>query len=163
MRKLTLGKIVKNGVTYSGSSDNADNVKYNNNASNLDATNVQEAIDKLDESVDTLNSKIENNLSDINKYSDEEIAIGTWLDNKTIYRKCYLFDNMNFSSSGFLDSEFTPSKIGKVLSIRATAYSSNNEWVDYSNGISINSSGLYMYISNIVITKLIVVIEYTKP
>ena len=48
MRKLTLGKIVKNGVTYSGSSDNADNVKYNNNASNLDATNVQEAIDKLD-------------------------------------------------------------------------------------------------------------------
>ena len=59
MRKLTLGKIVKNGVTYSGSSDNADNVKYNNNASNLDATNVQEAIDKLDESVDTLNSNLQ--------------------------------------------------------------------------------------------------------
>ena len=58
MRKLTLGKIVKNGVTYSGSSDNADNVKYNNNASNLDATNVQEAIDKLDESVDILNSNL---------------------------------------------------------------------------------------------------------
>ena len=58
MRKLTLGKIVKNGVTYSGSSDNANNVKYNNNASNLDATNVQEAIDKLDESVDTLNSNL---------------------------------------------------------------------------------------------------------
>lgn len=53
-----MGKIVKNGVTYSGSSDNADNVKYNNNASNLDATNVQEAIDKLDESVDTLNSNL---------------------------------------------------------------------------------------------------------
>ena len=53
-----MGKIVKNGVTYSGSSDNADNVKYNNNVSNLDATNVQEAIDKLDESVDTLNSKV---------------------------------------------------------------------------------------------------------
>ena len=60
MRKLTLGKIVKNGVTYSGSSDNANNVKYNNNASNLDATNVQEAIDKLDESVDTLNSNLAN-------------------------------------------------------------------------------------------------------
>ena len=53
-----MGKIVKNGVTYSGSSDNADNVKYNNNVSNLDATNVQEAIDKLDESVDTLNGKL---------------------------------------------------------------------------------------------------------
>ena len=55
-----MGKIVKNGVTYSGSSDNADNVKYNNNVSNLDATNVQEAIDKLDESVDTLNSNLAN-------------------------------------------------------------------------------------------------------
>ena len=53
-----MGKIVKNGVTYSSSSDNADNVKYNNNVSNLDATNVQEAIDKLDESVDTLNSNL---------------------------------------------------------------------------------------------------------
>ena len=69
MRKLTLGKIVKNGVTYSGSSDNADNVKYNNNASNLDATNVQEAIDKLDESVDTLNSNLEwKNIKNINRY-----------------------------------------------------------------------------------------------
>ena len=58
-----MGKIVKNGVTYSGSSDNADNVKYNNNASNLDATNVQEAIDKLDESVDTLNSNLTNVIS----------------------------------------------------------------------------------------------------
>ena len=53
-----MGKIVKNGVTYSGSSDNADNVKYNNNVSNLDATNVQEAIDKLDESVDILNGNL---------------------------------------------------------------------------------------------------------
>ena len=53
-----MGKIVKNGVTYSGSSDNADNVKYNNNVSNLDATNVQEAIDKLNESVDILNDRI---------------------------------------------------------------------------------------------------------
>ena len=57
-----MGKIVKNGVTYSGSSDNADNVKYNNNVSNLDATNVQEAIDKLDESVDTLNSNLNSSL-----------------------------------------------------------------------------------------------------
>lgn len=67
MRKLTLGKIVKNGVTYSGSSDNADNVKYNNNASNLDATNVQEAIDKLDESVDTLNSNLNSSLGSLFK------------------------------------------------------------------------------------------------
>ena len=59
-----MGKIVKNGVTYSGSSDNADNVKYNNNVSNLDATNVQEAIDKLDESVDTLNSKLKWTIAD---------------------------------------------------------------------------------------------------
>lgn len=72
---------------------------------------------------------------------------------------------MNFSSSGFLDSNFTSDKIGKVLSIKATAYSNRNDWFDCSNIITINhSSGLYMTLSSgIVITKLIVVIEYTKP
>ena len=109
--------------------------------------------------------ELNNSLNDIKKYNTEkEIAIGTWLvDNKTIYRKCYLFDNVNFSASGFLDNTFTPNKIGKVISIRATAYLSNNGWVDYSNDISINPSGLYMTISGVVLTKLIVVIEYTKP
>ena len=109
-------------------------------------------------------TSVNNSLSDIKKYSTNEIAIGTWLvDNKTIYRKCFSYDNVNFSSSGFLNNKFTSSNIGKVLSIKVTAYTSNNEWLDCSNSITINSSGLYMYISNIVITKLIVVIEYTKP
>ena len=70
---------------------------------------------------------------------------------------------MNFSSSGWLDSSFTLSTIGKVLSIKATAYSNNNEWFNCSNVITINSGGLYMTISGVVITKLIVVVEYTKP
>lgn len=86
MRKLTLGKIVKNGVTYSGSSDNADNVKYNNNASNLDATNVQEAIDKLDESVDTLNSNLDKKnawsyveYTGIKQTNANDIVANTWI------------------------------------------------------------------------------------
>ena len=52
-----MGKIVKNGVTYSGSSDNADNVKYNNNVSNLDATNVQEAITEVNGKLDWFDIK----------------------------------------------------------------------------------------------------------
>ena len=70
---------------------------------------------------------------------------------------------MSFSASGFLDSNFISSKIDKVISIKATAYLSNNEWINYSNYITINSSGLYMTVSGVVITKLILVLEYTKP
>ena len=83
-----MGKIVKNGVTYSGSSDNADNVKYNNNVSNLDATNVQEAIDKLDESVDTLNS----NLDKTNQSLDDKanIVIDTIDDGRKVI---HILDN----------------------------------------------------------------------
>ena len=69
-----MGKIVKNGVTYSSSSDNADNVKYNNNVSNLDATNVQEAIDKLDESVDTLNSNLTQTEAKVNNVDERLTA-----------------------------------------------------------------------------------------
>lgn len=114
-----MGKIIKNGVTYSGSSDNADSVKYNNNVSNLDATNVQEAIDKLDESVDTLNS----NLGGMSFYEDEngnkyvvgadsvpkklgecdfKITIRAAYDNTDsdgLYDKAFTYKNGNWTSS----------------------------------------------------------------
>ena len=108
MRKLTLGKIVKNGVTYSGSSDNANNVKYNNNASNLDATNVQEAIDKLDESVDTLNSNLNNSIGDISNvgnstYNSVEKLLKYYIDNN------YLPDVNDIALVPKMTSNNTPS------------------------------------------------------
>lgn len=42
-----MGKIIHNGITYSGTADVASNIIYNNSISELSATNVQEAIDYL--------------------------------------------------------------------------------------------------------------------
>ena len=111
-----MGKIVKNGVTYSGSSDNADNVKYNNNVSNLDATNVQEAIDKLDESVDTLNGRL--------TQSFVEHEVGIYIDESGISHKMY---EKTVNCGALPDNSIKNipfnSTYSKILSISGIAYS----------------------------------------
>ena len=42
-----MGKIIRNGVEFSGTLDNAANVNYNNELSGMEATTVQEAIDEV--------------------------------------------------------------------------------------------------------------------
>ena len=47
MRKLTLGKIYKNGIQYSGTTDAATNINYDNSKGAIRAGNVQGAIDEI--------------------------------------------------------------------------------------------------------------------
>ena len=47
MRKLTLGKIYKNGMQYSGTTDAATNINYDNSKGAIKAGNVQGAIDEI--------------------------------------------------------------------------------------------------------------------
>ena len=47
MRKLTLGKIYKNGIQYSGTTDAATNINYDNSKGAIKAGNVQCAIDEI--------------------------------------------------------------------------------------------------------------------
>ena len=47
MRKLTLGKIYKNGIQYSGTTDAAININYDNSKGAIKAGNVQGAIDEI--------------------------------------------------------------------------------------------------------------------
>ena len=42
-----MGKIIKDGVTYAGSSSTAKRIKFDNTDSELDATTVQAAIEEL--------------------------------------------------------------------------------------------------------------------
>lgn len=44
-----MGKIIRNGIEYSGSYDNAISINYNNTNSGLNATTVQEGIDEIKE------------------------------------------------------------------------------------------------------------------
>lgn len=46
-----MGKIIRNGIEYCGTSDTADNIIYDNTDSGLAATNTQTAIDELSEKV----------------------------------------------------------------------------------------------------------------
>jgi hypothetical protein len=47
LRRINMPKIIKNGVTYIGTSDNASAVSYDNTSSDLSATDVQGAIDEV--------------------------------------------------------------------------------------------------------------------
>ena len=47
MRKLTLGKIYKDGIQYSGTTDAATNINYDNSKGAIKAGNVQGAIDEI--------------------------------------------------------------------------------------------------------------------
>ena len=47
MRELTLGKIYKNGMQYSGTTDAATNINYDNSKGAIKAGNVQGAIDEI--------------------------------------------------------------------------------------------------------------------
>lgn len=53
-----MGKIIRNGVEFSGTLDNAANVNYNNELSGMEATTVQEAIDEITESLPVIQKGI---------------------------------------------------------------------------------------------------------
>ena len=55
-----MGKIIRNGVIYTGSSDEADKIHYNNSNSDLAATTVQGAIDELDNDLATFTTHVNN-------------------------------------------------------------------------------------------------------
>lgn len=46
-----MGKIIRNGIEYSGTYDSADSVNYDNSISGLNARTVQEGIDQLSENL----------------------------------------------------------------------------------------------------------------
>lgn len=74
----------------------ASDIGYSNAVSNLPCTTVQGAIDKIAETSG-------------NVYSTEETKVGTWIDGKPIYRKCFILagsiNGSNYSSVGIIKPE----------------------------------------------------------
>ena len=60
-----MGKIIRNGIKYSGTTNSADKINYNNTLSGLEAETAQEAFDEL-------NTKIKNGGSNIKYLTQEE-------------------------------------------------------------------------------------------
>lgn len=53
-----MGKIIRNGVEYSGAVEDATAVNYDNSLSGLNAQTVQEAVDEVQENVSALNDNL---------------------------------------------------------------------------------------------------------
>jgi len=82
--------------------DSAEDITYDNTTSELEATNVQEAIDEIIEKIDnniinyplddTGNGiTIDGGFSGKHTYSTEEQVVGTWIDGSPIYQKTYTY------------------------------------------------------------------------
>ena len=119
--------------------------------------------------IDTLNSNY-SNLSSLSNYSINETKIGTWVDGKPIYRKIYIADNVNISSTSTIDSSFKSSDISNLIGIKCCTYVSG-EW---NEDVSISSNTTYCAIArvdnvgvriidiNCNISKYVIIIDYTK-
>ena len=81
-----MGKIIQNGIEYSGTYSNATSINYDSSVSGLNAKTVQEAVDEL-----AAGGVDNGNLSGLVNFSSEEKLIGTWIDGKPLYTKTIQF------------------------------------------------------------------------
>ena len=90
-----MGKIIRNGIEFCGTSDTADNIIYDNTSSGLEATTVQEAVDEI-------HSQVNDSLSGFYMEEMKEITLPF-----TATKKCFLFVKVSTNSSTgyvYLDS-----------------------------------------------------------
>lgn len=80
-----MGKIIKNGIEYSGGggASSAPKVAYDNTISELEATNVQDAIDELDTQLGVQNTQIEENKTNITEIGNTVTEQGTKITENT--------------------------------------------------------------------------------
>ena len=81
-----------NNIRSIATSKNATSINYDNTTSGLASTDVQGAVDEINNKIDNIeNTKI--------VYSTEEQEIGTWIDGKKLFRKCYTVTDVNINGS----------------------------------------------------------------
>ena len=110
----------------------AENTSYDNSTSGLTADNVQEAIDENAEAIGALNSRTE--------YVEAEVPIGTWVNGKTIYRKCVL-NNVYVNES----TSISLPDVDELISVKGSGINVGGTYrlpVPYSD---IDGSSIYAY------------------
>ena len=92
-----MGKIIRNGIEFSGAIDTANNINYDNSVSDLEARTAQEAIDEL-------NDKLE-------WKSAGQVKGTTALTLPTNYNELYIYVSIGgeVNNGGYI--EFSPKKI----------------------------------------------------
>ena len=139
----------------SGGASSADKVKYDNRTSGLKATNVQGAVDEV-------NNRL--------NYSTDEQIIGTWIDGKPIYRQVFV-SNTTLSIDSTLKT-FTIGNIQNCEKLIRVDVLINDKNDNLSVNYSLSNSGYSGYVTsdgkvnisymNIMIKNPTCIIEYTK-
>lgn len=127
-----MGKIIQNGIEYSGTYSNATSINYDSSASGLNAKTVQEAVDEL----------VENSEAKI--YIDnttETTAFKVWRKDGVVYITCEGVATANTASSGNIAAFSNPDLMPKHTSYFA---------VSGGNMVGISTSGaLSLYTSDL--------------
>ena len=95
-----MGKILRNGIEFSSTSDTANNINYDNSKSGLDAVTVQEAVDEVTER--------------LNVYSTTPKKIGKYINGEDLYEVTV---RINVANSEWHDINHGISGITKVVAI----------------------------------------------
>lgn len=145
-------KIIKNGVTYIGTSDNAAAVSYDNTSSGLNATDVNAAIDEVAEAINSFrqsgSATIASPRLTIVSQSGSYYRIGDFMTAKIIV--VFGTDGQNlgiYLNNISLDGKiFRSSKVLGLMGVDSDIYelealNNENMWV-YKNGTRINASTL---------------------
>lgn len=173
-------------VYVSKSSANASDITYNE-------TNVEAALNSLNESMVTVTSnlstvssnvstlttsleEVSSNLTSLKDYSTEETVVGTWIDGKPIYRKCYV-GTPNLSITNEMAAYTIPNSINcnnidTLINVSANyrGDSSNDTIAPYTyyrttnvvTTYDIDASGIRLFRNGQALYSYVVVVEYTK-
>ena len=166
-----MGKIIRNGINYGGTYEDATSVNYDNTNSGLNARTVQEGIDELHGNVDVLSDNIDT-LNERLEYSTEEKVVGTWIDGKPIYKKSYGASGLSATSNIIIDAELNNTTVDNVIKIEGSANGNGHSFFQrqsyagdsqYSCFFRIEkTNGLTLEMVNYTVYKYAVTVYYTK-
>ena len=120
---------------------------------------------KTNELVKVAGNATNADLKDMNVYSTEEKIVGTWIDGKPIYRKCYKIT----LATGLVPID-TIANVDTYLGCKGSYISTSNNklaipWVgpntEYTD-VLIDKSGNVITTSSLTGTNCVIVIKYTK-
>ena len=77
-----MGKIIRNGIEFSGTTDTANNINYDNSVSSLQARTAQEAIDELTDSLEWKR---------IGSVTGDTVLNHDFTQYREIFLNCYLY------------------------------------------------------------------------
>ena len=93
-----------------------------NKVTDNDMNEIKNVVNNNDDELITINTKLTNATT----YSTDEIRVGTWMDNKSIYRKVITLRNGEIRS-GYYEYNHNISNLDKVLNIYGMCYSSTQQ------------------------------------